>query len=1492
MATLHTLLPMDAAGLVQRCVIVQRDEHGFGLTVSGDNPVFVQSVREDGAAMRSGVQQGDRIIKVNGTLVTQSNHLEVVHLIKSGSYVALTLLGRPPGSPDVSPSLSDTQTIAPTRSPYTSLVVQGSPATLSSDGRVSPLNSADRRSPHFSHHEEFCGSPEFYDQHTRSLKQVLQERQPGYILDGYHRSGSETPTALADVHTPQNRLHMLESQVQPTNIKLPRKTLGTPSQSVDSRFLQTSADDVSQAHLDSVGQPDLLSSLPENSGHRKASLAEDQHEVTHRRLTEEGRSASLDFPRLSMPSSAPPYIVGPEEEDFLYDSEQVDNEGVFSRLDKLKEKPAHMAVFLQYVVSQHDPSPLLFFLSADSYLQDKDPRKQLQLFALFVEKYAPLKVNFHESLQSELDESKHKEEIPQQTLEEAQDFVLKVIDDQLLDYRSKSEMGLGSLYGENELSNLCGSPHAERMAAEQLSFKLMDIIGKMEEDRKTAMMIVVQRYMNSVGVRMKWARPAPSFERQQIVNDKKIFNILPKKKAPLQNRKEKETLKENDKEKKRFSIFKENLKMIKNSQPTFHVSIGNDAPKMSLPRIARVIPPVGPSIEPTEPSELEMHNIFLSQSPVNNSSPRLPHRTSLASEDTDMDPGREGLPAMGGRRQSDQLVSPVETRGQKRARLSLENTSTDVPADEDAGDSDSIASQTVSEVENPSRQSLVSVQSEDDHESEQELEAPNWQNSVDPELLKKLNPREIKRQEVINELFQTEKKHLQNLKLLQDVFYARLQPVLNTNELRQIFMNLDQIVPIHETFNESMKKIREKNQVVHEIGKLVLDYFSGEEGQTLTREAAEFCSMQSMALEAVRAKQKESRFQQLMAEAECSPKCRRLQFKDFLLTEMQRLTKYPLLLQNMLKYTTVDHPDHDKLEQAGKCCRNILFHVNEAVREREYVQKLEDYQKKLDLSYLERSSNPLVSDFKNLDLTQRKMIHEGQLTWKINKEKTLELHVLLLEDILVLTQKQDERLVLRCYSKTFAGATDAKQTFSPVIKLSSVLIRRVATDKKAFFVITTSQLGPQIYELVAANTKDMDTWKRFLDQACEKQKPRDSSNSSNSFKNLQGPRGYKKQPIIMLERSADPLRPHDNDEKDQENLSFMPLTEEILAEQDKGGDESSRGEGEGRTDSTERLGKQECEGVEFEGDPQRDLFNDRSEGAETGLDTDMEEELISDLALRDVHYMRRLLSECVRVISSNPEERFPFLELSGRGSFDTRLGLEFGQNSGKRPSSWEQNEELEVPEPNIPGKQIPFNGEEENVGTKSELLMRFAPGNEDGNSEKEGINGAENGDGDDDADNRGPSRPESTQPIIRREGNCFFLAVPSGPVESSTDDDVGDVSRPGDASPGDLHRTEEFPEGLDVLSATLSETVDHGPTFSHFSRYHDPHAVPLEEPRSPNVTLLPEHRLEHMYSTLNLLANKLQRLKMIETREKTRWSKVEQPPSHSPSPGSDQVTDT
>jgi hypothetical protein len=78
-------------------VIFQRDEaRGYGLTVFGDNPVFVQSVTEKGPAAGAGLKRGDRIVRVNGKFVSRSNHVEVVDLIKAESCVAMTVVRTPP----------------------------------------------------------------------------------------------------------------------------------------------------------------------------------------------------------------------------------------------------------------------------------------------------------------------------------------------------------------------------------------------------------------------------------------------------------------------------------------------------------------------------------------------------------------------------------------------------------------------------------------------------------------------------------------------------------------------------------------------------------------------------------------------------------------------------------------------------------------------------------------------------------------------------------------------------------------------------------------------------------------------------------------------------------------------------------------------------------------------------------------------------------------------------------------------------------------------------------------------------------------------------------------------------------------------------------------------------------------------------------------------------------------------------------------------------
>ena len=71
------------------------------------------------------------------------------------------------------------------------------------------------------------------------------------------------------------------------------------------------------------------------------------------------------------------------------------------------------------------------------------------------------------------------------------------------------------------------------------------------------------------------------------------------------------------------------------------------------------------------------------------------------------------------------------------------------------------------------------------------------------------------------------------------------------------------------------------------------------------------------------------------------------------------------------------------------------------------------------------------------------MIFDGPLTWRMNRAKQIELHVILLDEILLLLQKQDDKLVLRCQSATVVA--DQKFTHSPIIPLINLLTRNVAT---------------------------------------------------------------------------------------------------------------------------------------------------------------------------------------------------------------------------------------------------------------------------------------------------------------------------------------------------------------------------------------------------------------------------------------------------------------
>lgn len=80
-----------------------------------------------------------------------------------------------------------------------------------------------------------------------------------------------------------------------------------------------------------------------------------------------------------------------------------------------------------------------------------------------------------------------------------------------------------------------------------------------------------------------------------------------------------------------------------------------------------------------------------------------------------------------------------------------------------------------------------------------------------------------------------------------------------------------------------------------------------------------------------------------------------------------------------------------------------------------------------------------------------KLVYEGTLTWRLSTsaKKSIDLHVILLEEMLVLLQVQDDgKLVLKCQSQIASSVKDDSNFgHSPIITLNSMLVRQVATGE-------------------------------------------------------------------------------------------------------------------------------------------------------------------------------------------------------------------------------------------------------------------------------------------------------------------------------------------------------------------------------------------------------------------------------------------------------------
>lgn len=305
--------------------------------------------------------------------------------------------------------------------------------------------------------------------------------------------------------------------------------------------------------------------------------------------------------------------------------------------------------------------------------------------------------------------------------------------------------------------------------------------------------------------------------------------------------------------------------------------------------------------------------------------------------------------------------------------------------------------------------------------------APSWSSLVGPELLSGLSDTERKRQEAIFELISTETAHVRDLQIIVEVFFNSMQSMLSEKASTVIFANIESVLLTAVSYLSDLEARQKEDRLfVTAIGDVL------ERHMPAMSVYLPYCVNQQSAGEILEAERKrDTRIDiHLLNLRTNHPAARGLDLSHFLLVPMQRLTRYPLLLAQILRYTPHEHVDSVKIESAKHTAESILAKTNEAIRENE------------DLSALAKlSENLWLGDQVRLDLTKpfadggradvkrhRRVLRDEVVTKSKSGRK---LRLVLTTDLLLVLHAQDSSLYRIPIPVDEVSASQAKPTPKP-----------------------------------------------------------------------------------------------------------------------------------------------------------------------------------------------------------------------------------------------------------------------------------------------------------------------------------------------------------------------------------------------------------------------------------------------------------------------------
>uniref|UniRef100_A0A8C3SVP2 Rho guanine nucleotide exchange factor 2 n=1 Tax=Chelydra serpentina TaxID=8475 RepID=A0A8C3SVP2_CHESE len=363
---------------------------------------------------------------------------------------------------------------------------------------------------------------------------------------------------------------------------------------------------------------------------------------------------------------------------------------------------------------------------------------------------------------------------------------------------------------------------------------------------------------------------------------------------------------------------------------------------------------------------------------------------------------------------------------------------------------------------------------------EKDFAADSWSLAVDNNYLQQHKKEVMKRQDVIYELIQTEMHHVRTLKIMTNMFRKGMLEDLQMDPalVQSVFPCVDELSEIHDRFlmqllerrKESLATDSNKNFVIHRLGDVLIQQFSGPSAEQMKKAYTEFCSRHIKAVKLYKELYaRDKRFQQFIRRLTRSSVLRRHGVQECILLVTQRITKYPVLIDRILQNSKGNEADQQDLGTALTQVKDLISAIDQEVYACEKLARLQEIYGRVDgrakaLLDWEGHSGSFGKD----ELLRRKLVHDGCLLWKTAAGRFKDVLVLLMTDVLILLQEKDQKFTFPALDKP------------AVISLQNLIVRDIANQEKGMFLISATP--PEMYEVHAASREDRNTWMKIIQQ--------------------------------------------------------------------------------------------------------------------------------------------------------------------------------------------------------------------------------------------------------------------------------------------------------------------------------------------------------------------------------------------------------------------------